>query len=49
LRNSIAGSTSTGAHGTIEEDEGIFLITLNADGVCTEFWEWWNSRSFSAS
>ena len=30
---------------TIEEDEGIFLVTLGADGRCTEFREWWNSRS----
>ena len=37
------------SEGTIEEDEGIFLVTLNADGVCSEFREWWNSRSFSAS
>jgi ketosteroid isomerase-like protein len=31
--------------GTIEEDEGIFLVTLAPDGRCTEFREWWNSRS----
>jgi hypothetical protein len=30
---------------TIEEDEGIFLVTLDADGRCTDFREWWNSRS----
>jgi hypothetical protein len=30
---------------TIEENEGIFLVTLNADGKCTEFREWFNSRS----
>lgn len=35
---------------TIEEDEGIFFVTLGADGRCTEFREWWNSRShFSRS
>ena len=34
---------------TIEEDEGIFLVTLNADGRCTEFREWWNSRSRARS
>lgn len=22
--------------------EGIFLVTLTADGLCTEFREWWN-------
>jgi len=33
------------AEGTIEEDEGIFLVTLGADGRCTDFREWWNSRS----
>lgn len=33
------------ADNTIEEDEGIFLVTLDADGRCTEFREWWNSRS----
>ena len=31
--------------GQIEEDEGIFLVTLDGDGVCTEFREWWNSRT----
>jgi len=30
---------------TIEEDEGIFLVTLDDGGLCTEFREWWNSRS----
>lgn len=34
--------------GTVEEDEGIFLVTLDADGRCTEFREWWNSRSRAA-
>jgi hypothetical protein len=33
------------AEGTIEEDEGIFLVTLGDDGRCTDFREWWNSRS----
>jgi PAS domain-containing protein len=32
---------------TIEENEGIFLVTLDAEGRCTEFREWWNSRSRS--
>jgi hypothetical protein len=31
--------------GQVEEDEGIFLVTLGGDGLCTEFREWWNSRS----
>jgi hypothetical protein len=30
---------------TVEEDEGIFLVTLGAGGLCTDFREWWNSRS----
>jgi hypothetical protein len=30
---------------TIEENEGIFLVTLGDDGRCTEFREWWNSRA----
>ena len=33
------------AEGTIEEDEGIFLVTLGPDSRCTDFCEWWNSRS----
>lgn len=28
----------------IEENEGVFLVTLDPDGRCTEFREWWNSR-----
>jgi ketosteroid isomerase-like protein len=31
--------------GTTEEDEGIFLVTLGPDGRCTDFREWWNSRT----
>ena len=31
--------------GDVEEDEGIFLVTLSGDGLCTEFREWWNSRT----
>ena len=34
---------------TIEEDEGIFLVTLGADGKCTDFREWWNTRPRPAS
>ena len=26
------------------EMEGIFLVTLDADGRCTDFREWWNTR-----
>ena len=33
------------AEGTIEEDEGIFLVTLDESGRCTDFREWWSSRS----
>ena len=33
------------AEGTVEEDEGIFLVTFDEEGRCTEFREWWNSRS----
>jgi ketosteroid isomerase-like protein len=27
-----------------EDNEGIFLVTLDSDGRCTDFREWWNSR-----
>ena len=37
------------AEGTVEELEGIFLVTLGADGRCMDFREWWNSRSRPAS
>jgi hypothetical protein len=30
---------------TVEEDEGIFLVTLDDGAKCTEFREWWNGRS----
>ncbi|MGZ4354886.1 MAG: nuclear transport factor 2 family protein [Gaiellaceae bacterium] len=33
------------ADGTVEEDEGVFLVTLDGDGLCSEFREWWNGRS----
>jgi hypothetical protein len=33
------------AEGVVEEDEGIFVVTLDDDGRCTDFREWWNSRS----
>ena len=36
------------SEGTIEEDEGVFLVMLNADGLCTDFRERWNSRSHPA-
>jgi hypothetical protein len=35
--------------GTIEEHEGIFLVTLGPDGRCTDFREWWNTRSQPAA
>ncbi len=38
-------STQDPATAAIEEDEGIFLVTLGPDGLCTEFREWWNSRT----
>ena len=34
---------------TIEENEGIFLVTLGEDGRCTDFREWWNGRTRPAS
>jgi ketosteroid isomerase-like protein len=34
---------------TIEEDEGIFLVTLDADGKCADFRKWWNNRSRPAA
>jgi ketosteroid isomerase-like protein len=37
-------STQDPSSGEIEEDEGIFLVTLDGEGLCTEFREWWNSR-----
>jgi hypothetical protein len=36
------------AAGTVEL-EGIFLVTLDADGRCTDFREWWNARSRPAA
>jgi ketosteroid isomerase-like protein len=33
---------------TVEDLEGIFLVTLAADGRCTDFREWWNSRTRQA-
>ena len=37
------------ADGTVEELEGIFLVTLGDDGRCTDFREWFNNRSRPAS
>ena len=31
--------------GEVEENEGVFLVTLDDSGRCTEFREWWNSRT----
>ncbi len=27
-----------------EENDGIFIVSLTADGLCSEFREWWNAR-----
>ncbi len=37
------------AGGVIVELEGIFLVTLGEDGLCTDFREWWNERVLSES
>src|SRR3954447_4398744 len=37
-------STTDPETGEVGENEGIFLISLGDDGLCTEFREWWNSR-----
>ncbi len=37
------------AEGTVEEDEGVFLVTLDPQGRCSEFREWWNARSAPAT
>jgi hypothetical protein len=29
----------------VEDNEGIFLVTLGPDGRCVEFREWWNQRT----
>jgi ketosteroid isomerase-like protein len=42
-------STRIPGEDRIEENEGIFLVTLDADGKCTEFREWFNSRVHAAS
>jgi PAS domain-containing protein len=36
------------AVGTIDL-EGVFLVTLDADGRCTDFREWWNDRTRPAA
>jgi hypothetical protein len=41
--------STRGLDKTIEDNEGICLVTLDADGRCTDFREWWNSRSRPAS
>jgi hypothetical protein len=33
------------ADGTVAELEGIFLVTLAGDGRCSDFREWFNSRT----
>jgi hypothetical protein len=35
--------------GATVELEGIFLVTLDDEGLCTDFREWWNERVLSAS
>ena len=35
--------------GTTVELEGIFLVTLDDKGLCTDFREWWNERVLSES
>jgi hypothetical protein len=35
--------------GAVVDLEGIFLVTLDADGRCTDFREWWNERLVSES
>jgi ketosteroid isomerase-like protein len=42
-------STRVPGEDTIEENEGIFLVTLDENRRCTEFREWFNSRSRPAS
>ena len=37
------------AEGANVEIEGIFLVTLNADGLCTDFREWFNADSRPAA
>ena len=35
--------------GTVVDLEGVFLVTLDAEGLCTDFREWWNERVLSES
>jgi ketosteroid isomerase-like protein len=35
------------AVGTRLQDEGVFLVTLDADGRCRKFREWWSEREIS--
>jgi len=37
------------AGGMVVELEGIFLVTLDDAGLCTDFREWWNERVLSES
>jgi hypothetical protein len=37
------------AGGAVVELEGIFLVTLDDAGLCTDFREWWNDRVVSES
>jgi hypothetical protein len=42
-------STTDPATGDVGENEGIFLVTLGGDGLCSEFREWWNSRTLPSA
>ena len=35
--------------GTLDAFVGMVSVTLGGDGLCTEFREWWNSRSQPAT
>lgn len=37
-------SVETADEATIEDLEGIFLVTFGPNGRCTDFREWWNTR-----
>jgi len=38
-------SIRTEERGVLEENEGVFLVALGPDRRCTEFQEWWSTRS----
>jgi hypothetical protein len=42
---SVSGESRTSTlKAASEEDEGVFLVTFDAHGRCSEFREWWNAR-----